>query len=446
LTEKLRGYRGRALSTLRKAGIGIGDRISVQRGEESFEGVLIPRSGFGDDEHVVVKLKSGYNIGILLTGNTKIRRIGKAVKPSFSKPLQPKQKANLPRVSILSTGGTIASRVDYRTGGVRPALSANDLYSIVPELSNIARIDSEVLMSVFSENISSQNWVQISKRIASHIEKGVSGVVVAHGTDTMGYTAAALSFALQNLPVPVLLVGSQRSADRPSSDAATNLVGAVTAAASAPFAEVVVAMHGTVSDNSILFHRGTKVRKLHTSRRDAFKSVNTGPLAKFEDGRIEMLACDYEQRNERRKMTVRSEFSQKATLLKFHPDFNPRVIRWLVSDGTRGIVLEGTGLGHVGQSLFSEIKKAVAKNVVVAMTSQCVWGRVGMNVYDTGRDLLEMGVVPLGDILAETALVKMMWVLGQTNDAEDARSLLLVNLAHETSSRTVYQEHLGDNC
>jgi glutamyl-tRNA(Gln) amidotransferase subunit D len=440
LTEKLPGYRGRTLEALRKTGIEIGDKILVQKEGESFEGVLIPRSGFGDDEHLVIKLESGYNIGILITTDTKLCRIGKAAKPAFSKPLLPKQKANLPRVPVLSTGGTIASRVDYRTGGVRPALTANDLYSIVPELSSIARIDSEVLISVFSENISSENWSQISRRIASHIKEGNSGIVVAHGTDTMGYTAAALSFALQNLPVPVVLVGSQRSADRPSSDAATNLVGAVNGAASGPFAEVVVAMHETVSDNTILFHRGTKIRKCHTSRRDAFKSVNACPLAKFEDNTIKMLTGNYRKRDEKRKVTLRPKFSEKVTLLKFHPSLDPKAVQWFVDDGIRGIVLEGTGLGHVGSNLFSAIKEAVARDVIVAMTSQCVWGRVNMNVYDTGRDLLEIGVIPLEDMLAETALVKMMWVLGQTNNAEEAKRLILTNLAHEISSRTIFEE------
>ncbi len=440
MTEKLPGYKGRVREALRIAKIEVGDKILVQKEGQSFEGVLIPRSGFGDEEHIVIKLESGYNIGISIPIGTKIVRIGKAAKPAFSTPSLPEQRVSLPKVPVLSTGGTIASRVDYRTGGVRPALTANDLYSIVPELSTIARIHSEVLFSIFSENISPESWAQISRRIAAHIEEGARGIVVAHGTDTMGYTAAALSFALQNLPVPVVLVGSQRSADRPSSDAATNLVGAVSAAATAPFAEVVVAMHETISDNSILFHRGTTVRKCHTSRRDAFKSINTGPLAKLEDGEIKMLTSNYSRRNEKRKVTLRPRFSKKVTLLKFHPSLNPKLIQWLADEGFRGIVLEGTGLGHVGCSLFSALREAVLRNVLVAMTSQCIWGRVNMNVYDTGRDLLEIGVVPLEDMIAETALVKTMWALGQTNDAQEAKKLIVTNVAHELSSRTVFEE------
>jgi glutamyl-tRNA(Gln) amidotransferase subunit D len=328
--------------------------------------------------------------------------------------------------------------VDYRTGGVRPALSAGDLYSVVPELSSRANIKAEVLFSVFSENITPHHWTHISEHVATRIREGVAGVVVAHGTDTIGYTAAALSFALQNLPVPVVLVGSQRSADRPSSDAATNLIGAVEVAAKAPFAEVVVAMHETVSDKIIVLHRGTKVRKCHTSRRDAFKSINSQPLARIDGCKLTMLSENYKPRDMSREMTVRSEFNEDVALLKFYPSIRVEMIEWYVDHGFRGIVLEGTGLGHVSKDYFHAIAKALEKDVIVAMTSQCIWGRVNLNVYDTGRDLLKLGVIPLGDMLPETALVKMMWVLGQTIDVEAAKRLLAENVANEISHRTVF--------
>jgi glutamyl-tRNA(Gln) amidotransferase subunit D len=256
----------------------------------------------------------------------------------------------------------------------------------------------------------------------------------------MAYTAAALSFALQNLPVPVILVGSQRSADRPSSDAATNLIGAVKAAAWAPFAEVVLAMHQTVSDKSIVFHRGTKVRKCHTSRRDAFQSINTSPLAKMENEKIIKILEDYCQRDLSRKLVLKPDFDEKVALVKFYTGLNPDIIKWYVDKSYRGIILEGTGLGHISNYCFSAIRKAIENDVVVAMTSQCIWGRLNMNVYDTGRDLLAMGVIPLGDMLPETALVKLMWVLGQTKDVEEAKTLLTTNIAHEISLRTVPEE------
>jgi len=440
LNEKFPGYKGKALEALKKARVEIGDVIQVLKDEEAHEGVLFPRSEFGDDKYIVIKLKNGYNIGIQITPETKIKKIGTGVKPTFSKPPLPEQKPNLPRVTILSTGGTIASRVDYRTGGVRPTLTANDLYSVVPELSDVAVIEAEILFSIFSENITPKHWTQTAKQIADKIEKGVAGVVVAHGTDTMGYTAAALSFALQNLPIPIVLVGSQRSADRPSSDAATNLIGAVKAAANSPFAEVVVAMHETVCYEAVVFHRGTKVRKCHTSRRDAFNSINATPLAKMENNKIRMLTESYCKRDAKRELTINPIFEEKVALVKFYPGMDTRATEWYVDNDFKGIILEGTGLGHVSSRCFPTIKKAIAENVLVGMTSQCLWGRINMNVYDTGRDLLGMGVIPLEDMLPETALVKMMWVLGQAKDIEEAKGLMTKNIVNEFSDRTVFRE------
>ncbi|MGQ9538658.1 MAG: Glu-tRNA(Gln) amidotransferase subunit GatD, partial [Candidatus Bathycorpusculaceae bacterium] len=361
-------------------------------------------------------------------------------KPTFVPPPSPEQNPELPKVVIISTGGTIASRVDYRTGAVRPALTASDLYSVVPELANIARIDAKILFSLFSEDITTKHWREMAEAAAKQISEGVDGIVIAHGTDTMGYTAAALSFALQNLPVPIILVGSQRSADRPSSDAATNLTGAVLAAAKAPFAEVVVAMHETVSDTAIAIHRGTRVRKCHTSRRDAFKSVNAEPMAKIEDNKMVMLTEDYQKRDLSRELDLKPNFSDKAALIKFHPGMNPAIIDWYADNSYKAIVLEGTGLGHVASSLFQPIKRAVDKGVLVAMASQCLWGRVNMNVYDTGRDLLALGVIPLEDMLPETATVKLMWIFGQTSNTEEAKKLLKTNIAGEISQRTTYEE------
>jgi glutamyl-tRNA(Gln) amidotransferase subunit D len=439
LSDEFPGYRGQALKFLKKAEAEIGDVIRVTKNGESWEGILIPRSEFGDEEHIILKLKSGYNVGVRVDSTAQVEKVGEGVKPAFTPPPLPKHKKGLPKVAIVSTGGTIASRVDYRTGGVRSALSASDLYSVVPELSDIAVIDTEILFSIFSENITAKHWIETAKTAAKHIRNGVAGVVVAHGTDTLGYTAAALSFALQDLPVPVIMVASQRSADRPSSDAATNLVGAVKAAAAAPFAEVVVAMHETVSDTSIVFHRGTKVRKCHTSRRDTFKSINASPLARLEDDKIRILTESYRKRDVSRKLKLNPNFEEKVALVKAHPDLNPEVIYWYVEKGYRGIILEGTGLGHVGDYLFSAIRSAIEKGVIVAMTSQCLWGRLNMNVYDQGRDLLAMGVLSLDDMLPETAYVKLRWALGQTTKTEEAKRLLKENIANEYSSRTLYE-------
>jgi glutamyl-tRNA(Gln) amidotransferase subunit D len=434
------GYKGEALSALKKAGCEVGDIIRVTSEGKAYEGILIPRSETGDGKHVVVKLKSGYNVGVRITPSVKIEKIGKGSKPAFASPPLPEQKPELPRVVILSTGGTIASRVDYRTGAVRSALSASDLYGVVPELADLARVKTEIVFSIYSENLTQKHWTQLAQKVAEHIKQGADGVVIAHGTDTMAYTAAALSFALQNLPVPVILVGAQRSSDRPSSDAATNLIAAVQAATRGPFAEVGLAMHETLSDTAIAVNRGTKVRKCHTSRRDTFKPVNATSIARVKNNEVTMLTDEYQKRDAAKKLVLKPQFSEKVALVKFYPGLDPEVINWHVERGCKGMLLEGSGLGHVSKYCFDAIRNAVKRGVVVALASQCIWGRVNMNVYDTGRDLLTLGVIPLDDMFPETALVKLMWVLGQTSDTEEAKKLLKTNIAGEFSPRTLPEE------
>ncbi|MCD6263999.1 asparaginase, partial [Candidatus Bathyarchaeota archaeon] len=143
--ERLSGYRGELRRALEAEGINIGDLISVRSRGFEYRGILMPRSELEDEWHIVLKLKSGYNIGVAYRpGETVIRRLGEAEKPHFRPPPPPVSKEGLPRVSIISTGGTIASRVDYFSGRVYPAISASDLYSVVPELSEIAVIRSEI--------------------------------------------------------------------------------------------------------------------------------------------------------------------------------------------------------------------------------------------------------------------------------------------------------------
>ena len=434
------GYKGQALNLLKEADCDIGDIIKITSKSKIYQGILIPRSELGEHTAIIIKMKSGYNIGIQATPEVKIEKIGKGTKPTFASPPLPKQNPKLPHVVIMSTGGTIASRVDYRTGAVRSAISASDLYGVVPELSYVAQVDTEIVFSLYSENITQQHWTELAQAVAKRIEQGVDGVVIAHGTDTMAYTSAALSFALQNLPIPIILVGAQRSSDRPSSDAATNLIGAVKAAGEAPFAEVGLAMHETVSDAAIVVHRGTKVRKCHTSRRDTFKSINGFPIAKVKDLQVTMETEKYQRRDLNKKLNLKPNFSEKVALVKFYPGLDPAIIDYYVEKGVKGILLEGSGLGHVSKFCFEAIKKAVAKGVVVALASQCIWGRVNMNVYDTGRDLLSFGVVPLDDMFPETALVKLMWVLGQTSNPKEAIALLKTNIAGEYSPRSLPQE------
>ncbi len=443
--EELSGYSGLARELLGRARAQIGDmlRLKVKRGaaEVVVEGLLMPRFQTGLDNYLVLKLKTGYNVGVRIDASTTVTIVGKGVEPHFTRPARPSRTPGLPKVSIISTGGTIASKVDYRTGAVKPALDAEDLYSVVPELAELAEIDAKVLFSVFSENIGPQHWSKISEFVAEEIRNGADGIVIAHGTDTLAYTAAALSFALKEAPVPVVLVGSQRSSDRPSSDAATNLLASSAVAGHAPFAEVVVAMHDWVSDERIALHRGTKVRKCHTSRRDAFKSVNARPIAYYDVMRrsLELNGEKYAKRRKQQDWTIHSRFDPNVALIKFHPGLSVGIIDWATATGCKGIVLEGTGLGHVGDAIIPALERAINDGIVVAMCSQCIWGRVHMDVYSTGRDLLRIGVLPLGDMLPETALVKMMWAFGQEEDPGKVKQILLTNIANEFSDRRILE-------
>jgi glutamyl-tRNA(Gln) amidotransferase subunit D len=439
------GYKGIALRLLQDAGCQVGDVVCISSKGRIYEGILIPRVERDDAVNIVIKMKNGYNVGITAASEgVVVEKVGVGAKPAFVSSALPKQNVGLPRVVIMSTGGTIASRVDYRTSAVHSVLSASELYSTVPELSEIAHVDTEMVFNLYSENLTSKHWTELSYRVADCIKQGgLDGIVVTQGTDTMGYTAAALSFALQNLPVPVIFVGAQRSSDRPSSDAATNLVGAVRVAVEAPFAEVCLAMHETVSDSVIAVHRGVKVRKCHTSRRDAFKSINGFPIARVLDQKVliqqeEMYRC----RDHSKQLVLKADFCEKVALVKFYPGMDPAVIDFYVSQGFKGILLEGSGLGHVSAVCFEAIKSAIAKGVVVALASQCIWGRVNMNIYNTGRDLLSFGVVGLDDMFSEVGLVKLMWVLGQTSDPEEAKRLLKTNFVGEYSLCSFPQEKI----
>lgn len=433
-------YRGAGADLLSRHGVSAGDTISVSTGDdgETMTGVLMPRYESASDSYIVIKLKSGYNTGIEVSKIKTIKKIaGPATVEAVTAQPAPQHKRGddtLPKIALISTGGTIASKIDYRTGGVRAALSASELYASVPELAGIASVDPEVLMSEYSENLNPSHWTAMADRIAEKVRSGkYDGILVSHGTDTMHYTAAALSFALQDLPIPVVLVGAQRSSDRPSSDAALNLIGAATFAAKAPVAGVFVAMHAGTSDDAVAVHVGTRVRKNHTSRRDAFESIDVTPVALVKDGRVDMQQENgivLAQRG-KRELKLQSSFDSRVALVKYHPGFDPMMVYWLISSGCGAMVFEGTGLGHVNRNLFGVLKEAAEKGVHMFMTSQCIWGRVRMTVYDTGRDLLGIGVVPLSDMISETAVVKAMWALA---NAQDPKKTMQENLANEISS------------
>ncbi|WP_148679152.1 Glu-tRNA(Gln) amidotransferase subunit GatD [Aeropyrum pernix] len=445
------GYKGVVAKLLSKAGAKPGDVVEVRRGDGSvFRGVLMPKHETSHPDTVVIKLGNGYNIGVLVGEGDDIVVKGSlrpgtpgALVPLLEEPLQPAEE----RVYIIGAGGTIASRVDYETGAVKPYLDASELATTIPELQRYASIEAEQLFSILSEDMKPSMWEAIVDRAARVLEAGYDGVVVAHGTDTMAFTASALSFAFhKGLPSPVILTGSQRSSDRPSSDAAFNLTASVLAASRAPFAEVAVVMHGETGDTYALAHRGVRVKKMHSSRRDAFQSVNDKPLARIYpfEGRVEMLRDDYRRRGES-GLEVDNGFEERVALVKHFPGLISEVIDALLDRGFKGIVVEGTGFGHVSSDAIKSIERARDQGVPIVITTQTVFGRVNLNVYSTGRKMLAAGAIPAGDMTSEAAYAKLSWILARTRELEVVRKMFQRNLAGEVSERHILRlyRHIG---
>lgn len=407
-----------------------GDRVRVRKDGLTYEGILMPtRSG-----NIVLKMKNGYNVGLSPEGSA-VELVEKEKAPAFRQaPRAHIERRQLPNVSILSTGGTIASRVDYRTGAVSSQFTPDDIMDAIPELMDIASYRGEVLSMIFSEDMDTATWQNLARAVHRHIEEGAQGIIVTHGTDTMQYTAAALSFMVRS-PVPIVIVGSQRSSDRPSSDNAMNAICAATVAVS-DIAGVSVVMHGSTSDDFCYVHRGTKVRKMHTSARTAFQTVNGLPIASVDYGTRQItILSDHLKRGEN-KLELLDKMEPKCSLVKFYPGMPSDIIDFYMSRGYKGIVLEGTGLGHVSRRWLPAVKKAIDAGMTIVMTSQCINGRVCDRVYSTGVDLINAGVIEGQDMLAETALVKLMWVLGQTQDRAEIRRLMQTNIAGEISWRS----------
>ena len=413
-----------------------GDRVSVERGEEEFEGVLLPSS---TPDHLVVKLPSGYNVGVDRDAAS-VEVLEPGVYDVESAQDESDESSiefddDLPTISLISTGGTIASTVDYRTGAVTAQFDAEDVLRAVPDLAGRANYRGRVVANILSENMTPDVWQDLAAAIHEEIEAGADGVVVMHGTDTMQFSASAMAFMIET-PVPIVFTGSQRSADRPSSDNVMNAVCAVEAAKS-DCAEVLICMHATQSDDRCALHRGTRARKNHTSRRDAFETIGRPPLGfvEYATGEGEDPAVTFRREHRERGETdleLSADLETDVELIKFTPGTDPAILD-AVGD-SEGVVIEGTGLGHVNTSWIDRIESLVDDGTEVVMTSQCLDGRVCDRVYDTGRDLLDAGVIEGEDLLPGTAKVKLMWTLA---NAESVAETIRTPLAGEITERSV---------
>jgi len=433
----------------------VGEEITVEKNGKVYRGVLLPSTDFSDPDMLILKLNNGYNIGLrydrtmaVVKGGREPREVKEEVKIELGKA---KHLAKLsfdskkPRVSMITTGGTIGSRVDYEKGGVTALMSPDELLNLAPELADLVYIKDIVRpFTKMSENMTYKDYQELAKEAAKELKKN-EGVIITHGTDTLHYTAAALSFMLQDLSKPVVLTGSQRSSDRGSSDAAINLVCSSYLSGYSDFAEVGICMHGTPNDEFCLFNRGTKVRKMHTSRRDTFRPINELPLAKvWPDGKMEIVNQSYRKRSEGETIAD-VKFEPKIALLKSYPGSNPDLIDFLLDKKYKGFVIEAHGLGQVPieeNSWLPSIKRAIDQGVAICFAAQTLYGRLDPFVYSEARKAYELGVIYCEDMLPETAYIKLGWVLGHTTEPQEVRARMLMNLAGELSDKTLPQAFL----
>ena len=425
-----------------------GDVIKVKTKDNEYQGILMPSADMTGKDTIILKLKNGYNIGIDKQ-NIKDMKIVSKYKPVKHKETKIVHNKKLPTVSVLSTGGTISSKVDYRTGGVYADYTAKDFVEMIPELKNIANINAKKVLSLMSEDMLPKDWIDIAKVVEKEIKKGVDGIVITHGTDTLHFTAAALSFMIDT-NIPIVITGSQRSIDRGSSDAFMNLLCSVKAATESDIAEVMTCLHGTSNDDYCLLIRGTKVRKMHTSRRDAFRPINDKALAKVYPDKIEITNKTYKKadRKNRKKVSIYTKFEENIALFYVYPGLDPNIIDFYIKKKVKGIVIGATALGHVNtwtkKSLIPGIKKCYKNNIPVFITTQTLYGTVNPYVYTNLRKVsLESHGIYLKDILPETAYIKLGWALGQEKNIEKVKEIMLTNQRNEFNDRLTSEMFLN---
>jgi glutamyl-tRNA(Gln) amidotransferase subunit D len=433
MNDSLKGYKGKAREYLERENIQIWDIVELITKKTTLKGIILPRNEYSAPNFIEIKLKNNYNVGINISDVIEIKKTGKK-EANYKIPEKkfPKNK-NLPNIKLLGTGGTVASRLDYTTGAVIPSLTPGELFSSVPELAEVCNLECETAFEILSENMKPEYWQELAEKVKSAADAGIDGILIGHGTDTMSFTSAALAFMLENLSIPVVITGSQRSSDRPSSDAALNLINAAVVASS-DISEVLVTMLGSSSHDYGLIHRGTLVRKMHSSLREAFRTIDQVPLGMIQNRKIKMFSSDYKKRSNR-EIILKTKFEKKIALVYSYPGMESELIDFYIDKDYKGIVFAGTGLGHLSTYVHETIKRAIQEGITILMTTQTLHGFVGMDVYSTGRELQNLGVIPGKNILPEVGYVKLGWVLGQTQDPNEIKNLLLANIAGEFIDR-----------
>lgn len=420
-----------------------GDFVKVEKDGVFYEGHVIP----GDAGYITLKMVGGGYIAGFLENDVQVTLL----PPVSTPPEAPKQvvrntakgagiqiEPSGKKITVITTGGTIATYLNSDTRTVRPSFTGEDLLLEVPELEGFADFKVRDVFSLLSENMKPSHWKELAQVIYDEIKAGADGIIVTHGTDTMTYSAAAVAYMIET-PVPIVFTGAQRSPDRPSSDNHMNLMCAARAAAG-DIAEVLIVMHGSVSDDFCALHRAVKARKMHTSRRDAFKSVNMFPIAEMDyfTGALTFLSefASCAKRGEN-ALKITPVLEEKCAVVKFVPGADPGIFEYYIEKGYKGLILEGVGLGHVSEDWIASLQKAADKKIPVVVTSQCINGATALGTYETGLAMTEAGVVEAADQLTESVLVKLMWLLGQGFEYEKVKELISTEMKGDMSSMII---------
>ncbi len=441
-------------------GVRIKATVSTHNGTAEHTGLVLPPASKG---HISIKLDNGYNVSYPAEDLLDWEPIPSNDQPKAPELNAPEADTDLPRIRLIHTGGTIASKVDYATGAVEAKFEPEEMLDAIPELASIARLDAVKIGNMFSDDIRPHHWNIISDACAQAFEDGCRGVVIAHGTDTLHITSSALNFAFAGKGTrpagPIVMVGSQRSSDRGSSDATENLLAAVHWAANGPLPHgdsgdsVVVVMHNTQSDGVMAVHSGLAVRKMHSSRRDAFHPVNGQPLATLSmtpKGFTVTTAPWYDEAREaasKRPVAERPttyETGQRIAQFIAGPWLHAEHVEAVVSTGVQGVVFHGTGLGHLpiddpqndapeNALLWRILTRCVNRELPVVIVNQCIHGPVDMNVYSKGRKQQAMGLLGHGvSSTPEAMTAKLHWVLSQNINVKEALSSNLCGEHRET--------------
>lgn len=440
-SDPLPGYSGNVREALMKSKVKVWSEITVTKiNGAQFKGILLPRSAFTAQDFLTLRvLDTGYNIGIKITDDTSFTVHGYSEGNYRLPAIDVRHNEKLPEVVLLGTGGTVASRLDYRTGAVLPAFTPEELFAAVPEIQNRVNLTPRTLFEILSENFKPEFWVKTAQEIAKEIEKGADGIIIGHGTDTMAYTGSALTFFLKNLPIPVIILGSQRSSDRPSSDAAINLLNAATVAGYADIGEVLISMMGSTSHKADYLHRPTRVRKMHSSRRDTFRSLSVPPVGKI-DWKTQEISyfTPVKPRSLKEDFSLDVKMDPRVAILYFYPGMNPDMLHSIIDLGYHGIVIIGTGLGHVSSDFYPALERAQEEGIPIVMVVQPLYGFAHLRVYETGREMLARGVIEGGNLLPEAAYPKLAYILGHTGfpaDITKVKEEIQKNYAGELTSR-----------